>query len=98
LALRRGIGCRYPHGTTVVRDFDRFIMSQSEHRPITPTLLAGWRASRPGLSAASHRLRWTVMHQFCLYLRRHVPETHVPDFHLRAHPDPTPQDPYHYAI
>ena len=79
LALKRAVGCCYPHATTVLRDFDRFIIAQSEQGPITAALLAGWRASRPKLSAASHRLRWSVMHQFCLYLRRYVADTHVPD-------------------
>lgn len=79
LALKRAIGCRYPHATTVLRDFDHFLIVQKEKGPITAALLARWRASHPELSAASHRLRWTVMHQFCLYLRRYVPETHVPD-------------------
>ncbi len=79
LALKRAIGCRYPHATTVLRDFDRFVIAQEHQGPITSALLARWRASRTDLSPATHRLRWSVMHQFCLYLRRHVPETYVPD-------------------
>ncbi|MBX7114353.1 MAG: tyrosine-type recombinase/integrase, partial [Myxococcaceae bacterium] len=79
LSLKRAIGCRYPHATTVLRDFGRFLVTRGEDGPITAPLLARWRASRPELSAATHRIRWSVMHQFCLYVRRYVPETHVPD-------------------
>lgn len=79
LALKRAIGCRYKHAATVLRDFDRFLIAQGSEGVITAVLLARWRASRLELSAASHQLRWTVMLQFCLYLRRYVPETYVPD-------------------
>lgn len=79
LALKCAIGYRYSHATKVLRDFDRFFIANGEQGPITAPLLARWRASRPELSAGSHRLRWSVMHQFCLYLRRYVAETHVPD-------------------
>lgn len=79
LSLKRATGCRCPAATTVLRDFDRFLIDSSEQGPITAALLARWCASRPELSAASHRHRWAAMHQFCLYLRRYVPETHVPE-------------------
>ena len=88
LALKRAVGCRYSHGTTVLRDFDRFLIDEGTDGHITSLLLARWRASRPELSPASHRLRWIVMRQFCVYLHRYEPETYVPDPLFGRHPIP----------
>jgi integrase/recombinase XerD len=79
LSLKRATGCSCPSATTVLRDFDCFLRTREEQGSITAALLARWRASRPELSAGTRRHRWAVMHQFCLYLRRYCPETHVPD-------------------
>jgi integrase/recombinase XerD len=88
LELKRAVGCRYPHGPTVLRDFDRFLVDEGEGGTITSPLLARWHASRPELSAASHRGRWSVMRQFCLYLQRYHPETYIPDPLLGRYPIP----------
>jgi integrase len=79
VSLKRATGGRCPGTTTMLRDFDRFLIAGGEHGPITAALLARWRASRPDLSALTRRHRWSEMHQFCLYVRRYVPESHVPD-------------------
>lgn len=79
LALKRAVGCKYTHGTSILRDFDRFLAEQRFEGPITSQLLARWHALRPGLSAESHRGRQVLMRQFCVYLHRYHPETYVPD-------------------
>jgi len=79
LELKRAVGFKYSHGTSFLRDFDRFLTEQRYEGPITNQLLARWHASRPGLSAQSHRSRQVLMRQFCLYLHRYRPETYVPD-------------------
>lgn len=91
LSLKRATGCRGPDATTVLRDFDRFLLAHGEQGSITAALLARWRASRPELSAFTRRHRWAVMHQFCLYVRRYVPETQVPDPLLGRVPLPRPR-------
>ena len=88
LTLKHAVGCRYPHAPTVLRDFDRFLADANENGPITNALLAQWHALRPDLSPATKRLRWSVMRQFCMYLRRFQPETCIPDPILGRHPLP----------
>ncbi len=86
LALKRSIGFRYNHGKKMLLAFDRFLLEQSEAGPVSNDLLARWRSSRPDLSPASHRMRWSVVRQFCIYLRRYDPETYIPDPLLGARP------------
>lgn len=88
LDLKRAVGCRYGHGVTALRDFDRFLINEKGNVPITGRLLARWHASRPELSPATHRLRWSVMHQFCVYLHRYETETYIPDPLLGRRPIP----------
>ena len=79
LDLKRAVGCHERYGLSILRDFDCFLIEHSQEGPITSAQLSRWRASRPDLGPASHRQRWIVMRQFCLYVRRYVPETSVPD-------------------
>jgi integrase/recombinase XerD len=79
LALKRAIGYRYRHQQYVLRDLDRFLAGRDERGPITYDLLAEWRALRAHLHPGTRALRWTVVRQLCVYLRRYVPETYVPD-------------------
>ncbi len=88
LNLKHAVGCRYAHGYTVLRDFDRFLADEGKDGPITSPLLTRWHSSRPDLSASTHRGRWCVMRQFCLYLQRYQPETYIPDPLLGRYPTP----------
>lgn len=86
LALKRSVGFRYNHGKKVLLSFDRFLLEQGAEGPVSNDLLARWRASRPDLSPASHRMRWSVVRQLCIYLRRYEPETYIPDPALGTRP------------
>jgi site-specific recombinase XerD len=77
--LKRAAGCTERYGRSILRDFDRFMATQGEQGPVTTALLARWGASRPDLGPESRRKRWILIRQFCLYLRRYLPETCVPD-------------------
>lgn len=79
LDLKRATGCTAWYGLSILRDFDRFLLTQGEPGPIRSALLARWWTSRPDLGPASRRQRWVLIRQFCLYLRRYLPETCVPD-------------------
>lgn len=80
--LKRGAGCRREYGLTNLRAFDRFLVAHGEHGPVTNALLARWWASCPDLAPGTRRQRWSLIRQFCLYLRRDIPETCVPDSFL----------------
>jgi integrase/recombinase XerD len=84
--LKRAAGCTERYGRSILRDFDRFLVTQGEQGPITSMLLARWGASRPDLGPGSRRERWILIRQFCLYLRRYLPETCVPDLLLGRFP------------
>jgi integrase/recombinase XerD len=86
LDLKRAAGCTERYGRSILRDFDRFLVAQGEQGPITSMLLARWGSSRPGLGPVSRRQRWILIRQFCLYLRRYLPETWVPDSLLGRFP------------
>jgi integrase len=79
LDFKRAAGCAELYGLSILRDFDRFLVAQDEQGPITSPLLARWWASRPELGPATRRRRWIIVRQFCLYVRRYVPQTCEPD-------------------
>lgn len=79
LKFKQAAGCRESYGLYILRDFDRFLVAHGEQGPITTALLGRWWGSRTDLGSEARRHRWIVIRQFCLYLRRYIPETCVPD-------------------
>jgi len=79
LELKHAVGCRSPHGAAPLRDFDRFLAARGERGPVTRDLFARWFTSRPDLSPSNRIGRFGMVRQFCVYLRRHAPNTYVPD-------------------
>jgi integrase/recombinase XerD len=79
LEFKQAAGCGESYGLSILRDFDRFLVAHGEQGPITNALLVRWWGSRTDLGPEARRHRWIIIRQFCLYLRRYIPETCVPD-------------------
>ena len=81
IAFKRTRGCLYgPRVEHRLLSFDRFVAANSSgRRPALKRLIGKW------LSRSGQRDRKTVMadlstiRQFCLFLRRRVPNCHIPD-------------------
>jgi integrase len=79
LDFKHAVGCGESYGLYILRDFDRFLIAHGEEGPITSALLARWWAARTDLGPEARRHRWILIRQFCLYVRRYIPATCVPD-------------------
>lgn len=86
LDLKRAAGCSERYGLSILRDFDRFLSVHGGGGSITSAVLALWWMSRPELGPSSRQTRWIVIRQFCLYVRRYLPETDIPEPLLRRLP------------
>ncbi|MBN2491947.1 MAG: tyrosine-type recombinase/integrase [Planctomycetes bacterium] len=87
LKFKQAAGCRESYGLYILRAFDRFLVAHGERGPITSALLARWWGSRTDLGPEARRHRWILIRQFCLYLRRYIPETCVSDALLGRVPE-----------
>jgi integrase/recombinase XerD len=86
LELKRATGCSDDYGDCVLRNFDRFLFINHEESLITNTIIARWWASHSHLATSTREGWWIVMRQFCLYLKRYVPATSIPDPLLKRLP------------
>lgn len=80
VALKRAMGRRYDATLRDLQRFDRFMASQPVAADIvTPELVRAWLAVGRPVSPRTQTKRLGVVRQFCLYLARLHPDTHVPD-------------------
>jgi len=85
LREKRAVGYRYEEGAAQLTRLDRFL---ADHAPEADTLSRSitrdWLAKRPHESPATQQRRFSLAHQFALFLCRHGHPAYVPHASLAA--------------
>lgn len=85
---KRAVGYRYDTGVYYLTRFDRFLMREvSNDETLTRTAARKWLAKGELESGATQQSRFSVVHQFALFLCRLGQQAYVPDRSLRAKHD-----------
>ncbi len=80
IALKRALGRKFVNEEKVLRHLDRFLARCFPAvRYLSLPTLEAWMVASPGLLPQSRAVRLRVVRQFCLYCRRTLPDTFVPD-------------------
>jgi integrase len=81
--LKIALGRRYKEGIAILQSLDRFLSDLPWRRQdLTAETFESWCKTQTGVTARVRRQRMYVIHNFCLYRRRTVPECFVPNSNL----------------
>ncbi len=78
LDLKKTLGRRFFSETYIFANFDRFLFRRRVST-LTPEVFTAWIRSFDHVSPTVKRTRMRLVRNFCLYLRRSIPDCFVPD-------------------
>jgi site-specific recombinase XerD len=97
ISLRQLSGTEYQSQAKLLEYFDRFLVQEKLREPrVTPKITEGYQSTLSHLSPRVKSNRMCVVRQFCEYLSRTDPLTHVPE-PLRKIPPQAAHRPYIYS-